>query len=349
MKIRKRFKIDKLDKKKIIRSLAVVLAIVIVVSVGFIVLSKWEKADKNSGAVVDATVSNKTITYKGEEYSMKRNVDTILVIGLDETSEEIADHNESYNNSQEADFLTLFVFDNKNLTYSALQINRDTMADMDTYDVKGNKSTPVYQQIALSHTYGDGKKQSCKNTVNAVKGLLDNIDIEGYIAVPMDFVAQINDLVGGVEVKVIQDLSMIDPELIEGETVTLSGNQALTYVRTRYGLDDSSNATRMERQQQYLEAFFSQAVKAAESDKDLVDNFLNSDTMNSVEANNINKVQDIARNITEYEYTEIYTLTGESKPAKNNTTGQENMEFYPDEDSIQEVIIKLLYEPVIKK
>ncbi len=44
------------------------------------------------------------------------------------------------------------------------------------------------------------------------------------------------------------------------------GNHALTYVRTRGGLEDSSNLRRMERQRQYLIALQKKLTEKADSD-----------------------------------------------------------------------------------
>ncbi len=68
----------------------------------------------------------------------------------------------------------------------------------------------------------------------------------------MDAVPIINDAVGGVTVTVLDDMTSADPALEKGAEVTLQGKQALTYVRTRRGLDDSTNLHRMERQRQYM-------------------------------------------------------------------------------------------------
>ena len=61
-------------------------------------------------------------------------------------------------------------------------------------------------------------------------------------------------MVGGVTLTVTSDFSAIDPHLVEGETITLYGDQALTYVRSRYNIDDETNLARMARQRQYLAA-----------------------------------------------------------------------------------------------
>lgn len=81
----------------------------------------------------------------------------------------------------------------------------------------------------------------------------------------MGAVPYINDLVGGVPVTVLDDFSGIDDSLVEGETITLKGEQALHYVRIRGGLEDSSNLNRMKRQQQYLESMAEQIGKLDEN------------------------------------------------------------------------------------
>ena len=78
--------------------------------------------------------------------------------------------------------------------------------------------------------------------------------------------ALLNDLVGGVTLEVLDDFSGIDDTLVQGETVTLKGQQALTYVRSRGGLEDSTNLHRMERQRQYLSALQGQLSSKAQSD-----------------------------------------------------------------------------------
>ena len=87
-------------------------------------------------------------------------------------------------------------------------------------------------QLALAHTYGSGEEDSCENTVLAVSNLLYGMEIDHYVSLTMDGVALLNDLVGGVPVEVLDDFSGIDDSLVQGETVTLRGRQALTYVRS---------------------------------------------------------------------------------------------------------------------
>ena len=86
----------------------------------------------------------------------------------------------------------------------------------------------------------------------------------------MDAVPIFNDLVGGVEVEVLHDFTGIDDTLIKGEKVILMGEQALRYVRSRKGVEDSSNTSRMERQQQYVYALYEATKKSMESNPDFI-------------------------------------------------------------------------------
>lgn len=65
--------------------------------------------------------------------------------------------------------------------------------------------------------------------------LLYGVEIDHYISLMMDGVAVLNDLAGGVTLKVMDDFGAFDPALVQGETVTLRGEQALKeYGVSRY-------------------------------------------------------------------------------------------------------------------
>ena len=343
MRTFKKFGTDKLERKVIIRAVAISLALILVVCGVLFLLDRWESSTVDEP--VTPQVSEDILEYNGKRYVQKNNLFSLLLIGLDETSEEINQHESSYNNSQEADFLMLLVFDSKNNTYSALHINRDTIAKMDTYYADGKPGPSEYKQIALSHTFGDGKAQSCKNTVNAVQNLLEGVEVDAYISVPMDVVGKVTDFVGGVDVTVLQDMTTINEAWTKGAVITLDKSNALQYVRTRYGLDESSNAVRMQRQQQFLEALFNKSVDAIGNDREFVENFFSSDIMDNLEATQLTRIESIAKNLPDYKYTGVYELEGESKIV-SASGDQQNIEFTASEESIKESIINLYYEQI---
>ena len=276
------------------------------------------------------------IKYEGEKYVAKKNVESFLVIGLDKFEGEAA--TDSYNNDQQADFLMLFVFDNDAKTCTALHINRDTIANVNVLDLSGNKTYSLKQQIALSHTYGNGRNVSCRNVSDAVSELLMGVKVNHYISLKMDALPIFNDLVGGVEVEVLDDFSGIDDTLVKGDKVTLMGEHALRYVRTRKNLEDSSNSTRMKRQQQYINALYAKTQQViAEDEKFIVEASLEmSDYI--VSDRSVTQLQTLANKFNTYEFLGIKDIQGESK------LGDEYIEFYPDEKSVKDITVELFYE-----
>ncbi len=327
------------SKEKRIRNLryaAIILAIILVVSSLLFLVKIWENKQNKFPAQEPGVVST-DIKYKGDNYKLNDNIQTILVLGLDKFETE---DTESYNNNKQADFLMLFVVDHDNESITALHINRDTMAQMNILGVAGDKVGAVEKQIALAHTYGNGREVSCRNVANAVSSLLMNIEIDHYVSVTMDAVSVYNDFVGGVEVTVLDDFSGIDDTLIKGETVNLLGEHALNYVRTRYGLEDSTNERRMVRQRQYLEALYQKSLECMNSDENFVVNagmkladYIVSDYTGT-------RLQEIAKQLSGYQFVEIRELEGK------NIRGDKHIEFYPDEDSIEETVISLFYTPI---
>ncbi len=338
MRKRRSFNEKKFELKRILRAAAIVFAVAAVIAVALLILKWWENSQQGGVIVPSPSKVNDNITVDGVDYSKKKNIETLLLMGLDKyEGEQSAD---SYNNNLQSDFLMLFVFDHANSSYNALHINRDTMADIDILGLADEKTGSVNKQLALAHTYGNGGSSSAKNVVNSVSRLLNNTELEHYLSVTMDAVPYINDKVGGVEVEVLDDFTGIDDTLVKGETVTLFGDRALTYVRTRYGMDDSTNSTRMVRQRQYLEALFDKAGQAVSEDATLIAEVTEEMWDKTVSDYDIVEMQEVLTCISEYELDTFYALEGE------NVVGEQYMEFYPTEESVNSTILKLFYTPV---
>ena len=282
----------------------------------------------------------KILEFEGETYILKENVETFLVLGLDKYDENII--SDSYNNNQQADFLMLMVFDHDAKTYSTIHINRDTMVEVDVLGVAGDVIGTQNKQIALSHTYGKGGSISNSNTAKAVSKLLCGVKVRHYMSLTLDSIPLMNKLVGGITLEVLDDFSGVEgaENLIKGETVTLSPEEAQIYVQTRKELSDSTNATRMERQRQYLEAMRTQIEKKVENDNEFLTktviemaDYMESDCSST-------RLQEIGKKMQEYEFVQINDIKGESKVGKGG-----HMEFYPDENDLKRVVIDLFYVP----
>ncbi len=315
--------------------LIVVLLAVIIVGGLFAVWyyeNRQKEADTPEGL-------ERQIQYEGKTYRLRDDLETVLFIGLDTFSNESQD--DTYRNNQQADFLLLVVFDKTTGAYSAIHINRDTIAKVRVLGIGGRVVDVREQQIALSHAYGSGDSDSAWNTVRAVSTLLHDVNIDHYFTLTMEAVGGINDWVGGVEVTLADDFTALDPTMVQGKTMTLMGDQALYYVRSREGLDDPTNIHRMERQREYMIALWKKMYDAMKDNDhfavDMMKNFAD-DVQTDYSTSQIEQLID---RVGELKMEDIYTLEGES------VKGEQFMEFYVDQDSLMELLIKVFYEPVM--
>lgn len=285
---------------------------------------------------------DKVMAYGGVDYVLKDRVETFLILGLDKYEENIT--SDSYNNNQQSDFLMLMVFDNEAKTYSTIHINRDTMVDIDVLGVAGNKVDSVRKQIALAHTYGNGGAISNSNVARSVSSLLCDVRINYTMSLTLDSIGAMNGIVGGVTIdEVLDDFSDVEggERLIKGaKDVTLTDAEAQLYVQHRRELDDSSNANRMIRQRQYLEAMRLKIEARAEAD----DEFPVKAALEMSEYMMYNcsetVLQGLAEKMQEYEFVEIKEIDGESSVGADG-----KMEFVPNEDSVKQLVINLFYKP----
>jgi LCP family protein required for cell wall assembly len=324
----------RIDKKRILLIGLAVLAAAILVLAALILIGKWEE---NQGRYPEFGSNEDVISYKGVNYTKKKDLDTFLVIGLDKF--EGANSSDSYNNDQQADFIMLFVFDHSSKKYSAIHVDRDTIAKINVLGVAGNSIGTVNKQIALSHTYGNGRDVSCRNTADAVSEILMGVRVNHYISLKLDSVSIFNDLVGGVEVTVLDDFTGVDNTLVKGETVTLMGEQALTYVRSRHGMDDSSNGARMKRQQQYLRALYDKTCKVIEDDENFIVDASLAMSDYIISDRSVTQLQELAKKMTSYEFTEVHELQG------RNEIVDGLVEFYSDTAAVKQLVIDLFYSP----
>ena len=264
-----------------------------------------------------------------EATSPKKNLETILVMGLDKN--ERSEMLEGYVNKTQSDFLLLLVIDQENRSINSLQINRDTMTEITRLGVFGGATGKYTAQIALAHAYGSGGSDSALNAVKAVSNFLGGVKIDHYMTFTMDSVALVNDMVGGVTVFIEDDFSEMDPSLVQGQEITLKGEQALHFVRGRTNVADGTNLNRMARQRQYMMGLYEKIMAAAAQDeafpeklvKKLADAF---DTDLSVY-----QLDSLFDTLLECKMGEILTIEGE------NVRG-EFMEFYADPDSVAQAV-----------
>lgn len=326
----------------------VVLALVcigLVIVLGLIAAHVWES--RMNAEIEDAgkqltshTQSLHTAqVFMNDTWYAQRNMETLLIMGLDDDG--VLAETDSYNNDSQTDFLALLMRDLDTGRTSAIHINRDTMTDITTLGVTGQPTGTRYAQLALAYNYGNGDQVSSSNVVSAVEHLLYGMEVDHYITVTMDAVPIINDWAGGVTVEVLDDFTGIDDSLIQGEIIRLDGKQALTYVRTRMGLDDSTNLHRMERQRQYAADWAKGAQSKLSDTQAIADLLIQLDGYYRSDCT-VEELDAFARVLGSNPSMQTYEIQGEA------VKGETYMEFYPDEDALQQLILELFYVPVVQ-
>jgi len=272
------------------------------------------------------------------QWHAKKDVDTLLVIGVDGLDRQLTASN-SYNNSRPAAFLALYVRDAESGESTVIHLNRDTMTQIPVLGVTGQSAGSMYGQLALAFNYGRGEGDSSRNTVHAVSHLLYGIDVDHYITVAMDAVPIVNDWVGGVTLEIADDFTGIDDALVQGTNVTLHGDQALTYVRTRRGLDDSTNIRRMERQRQYASAWLKEAKPFLQDENAVADLMMSMSDYHYSDCT-AEELVFFAEALAETPSQTICELEGRA------VQGEVYMEYHLDETAVQNLVLSVFYEPV---
>ncbi len=294
-----------------------------------------DEEDQDDKTIIFPDESGGTIDYEGSKYRLKKKLETTLIIGLDTFEEDVKEGDPT--NVHQADLLYLIISDKTNNTYSTIHINRDTMTKVKILTSTGKMLRKDVKQICLSYGYGATSPIQSRNTIDAVSHLFNGIKINHYVSVTMDGVAVLNDAVGGITVEVMDDID----EMKAGEYVTLTGDQALRYVRARRSVESNpTNLRRMERQSQYIDEFRKQfAQKSAESDtftfKALAElgDYMHSDCA-------IEQLSDIVNTVLTYECLGDYKLEGE---ALSDGT---YIQFWPDQDKLVELYLNVFCDKI---
>lgn len=280
--------------------------------------------------------ASKTIVRDGIEYFPRQDITVMMVLGIDKTGP--VEASGSYNNSGLADVISLLIFDETNQNCRILQLNRDTMLNVRVLGLGGRYAGTRYGQLALSHMYGSGLEDSCENTRETVSQFLYGLHIDYYLSMNMDAISVMTDAVGGVQVEVKDDFSAVDPTIQMGLQL-LNGQQAINFVRTRKDVADQMNVTRMQRHREFMNGLLEGLRAKLDTEDgfalktyDSVSPYVVTDCSGSV-------ISAIADRYGDYPLVEIVSPEGENK------MGDQYMEYYVDEEKLDELILRLFYAP----
>lgn len=339
----------------------VMVLLIAVVAVGITVILIREKGKASLRDMSRTLIDSKALEeaesayYDGKEYKYNNNLINILLIGTDcPLTVSQRRETDAIMDVGFADTLFLVTIDPDKKSVDCISINRNTMTNVDYY------LADVYvfsedAQVTRQYGVGKGLEDSCSRTVKAVSGIFGNIPIHGYASISLDAIKPLNNIVGGVEVEVLEDIpSYVNNEVSQaeygigdslmnviGNRVLLSDDQAYAYLRYR-GAYEGDSAKRLDRQRQYLKALIKKIIDNTKKDitfpmkvRDALSEWL---------------VTDIDDNELIYLVSSLafYKLNIDSVTHLPGTTrlGEDTVEeFYPDKDALREIIINKFYKP----
>lgn len=275
------------------------------------------------------------VVYNGKTYEYNKNITSILFMGVDKRELEETEVNGT---GGQADVIVLFAVDTKTGKISMINISRDTMTDVTVYSANGGYVGSQEQQLCLAYAYGDGKKTSCENTVNSVKGLFYNIPIKSYLALDLDGIAAVNDSIGGVDVTSPETIG----DFVNGQNYHLEGSLAESFVRSRNHESADANTLRMQRQQVYATQFMNKVISATKEKITTPVDLFNSSSPYTCTNLNPSKILYLAQSVVMSNgmSVEMNTVPGEAK------MGETYAEYYVNESEFYELFLNVFYTPI---
>ncbi len=314
-------------------------AVLAVAGLGYAGIQKKKAAEAASAkATVEADDSN-TVTWQGKTYKYNQNLSNYLLLGVDKRTP--AETRVGKADAGQADALFLLSLNRKTKEMTMISIPRDTMTDVESFDLEGKSLGKSKDHISLSYGYGDGGAESFKLTQEAVSNLFYGLPIQGYLAMNLDGIPELTKSLGGLKVTVPNNsLEYKYPEFAEGAEVTLTEENTEVFLRSR-DVDESQSAIyRMERQKAFLDAFSKKAKECYEQNaKFAADLFvaIKPYTVTNISEDRLMKLFQTADEGDGY--TE-WTVPGEG------TQGLSYDEYHVDDDALYTKIMETFYQEI---
>ncbi len=222
------------------------------------------------------TIGN-IITYNGDDYQYNSNLTNILFMVIDKW--EPFESSYEPGEAGKSDILLLLSIDKDTKEGTILEINPETITEIDLYDKFGSYESSVEDSISLQYAYGIGGSQSCWATQKTVSELLCNLDIDGYLVLNAGGIIDIFDELGVVDEIDGQDFM---PDIMFGlsDKITEAGSLKLipalaqyldAYVLTDMSVDVMKNLFEVQFDQKHIMTLPGESVMEEEHERYYVD------------------------------------------------------------------------------
>ncbi len=333
----------KKGKKTVLIILAILLAIVVVLVSTFFILTyigklQFHKDDTHISNQSVQIEDDTTITYKNKKYKLNKNIVSVLIIGVDR---ENINQNLGTGKNGQADVIFVATVDTKTKKACIIPISRETMVDINLYTANNSYAGNKKEPICLSYAYGSSPKESSKNVLTSVRRLLYGINISRYVAIELDGVAYLSNMVDGIQIMCSEDMTYQGNVYKKGEKLNLKGDLAIRYIQFR-GDDLEANTRRMQRQKEFLSALINKTGNAVIDDFTKLPKFyknLSPYFSSNVSLAQITYLAQECLSLNFGDKLEYKTIDGVL------TQGEKWVEFTPNEDSLLQTVIDTFYIP----
>lgn len=335
-------------KKTVTVVLCVVMALILltVASVGYVWYSGKMKMIQRTPAIkpgdgFTAIVnSDNTVVYEGKVYRYNENVTAVLCMGVDndkKTSGGVA----VTGRAGQADALYLIAIDTSNGKSSVIGIPRDTICDIDIYSKSGGYIGVEQTQICLAFAYGDGKKQSCENTVKAVSRLLYGMPVNSYFSVDNKSIPALHNAVGKITVVPNETVSNGNMVFKKGVPTVLTGSNVFQYLQARNQENVNASYLRMERQLDYIKKYGAAVIEKTKNNILFPVELYKKVQKNAITNVDVTKIAYLATAVVNNKSdmsVEYISIEGEQIKGDDGYA-----EFYPDEKKLFETVLQVYY------
>ena len=315
------------------------VAVLAVAGLGYVGIQKKKAAEAASAEATAEADDSNTVTWQGKNYKYNQNLSNYLLLGVDKRTP--AETRVGKADAGQADAIFLLSLNRKTKEMTLISIPRDTMTDVESFDLEGKSLGKSKDHISLSYGYGDGGAESCKLTQEAVSNLFYGLPIQGYLAMNLDGIPELTKSVGGLTVTVPNNsLEYKYPEFAEGAEVTLTEENTEVFLRSR-DVDESQSAIyRMERQKAFLDAFSKKAKECYEQNAKFAANLFVAIKPYTVTNISEDRLMKLFQTADEGDgYTE-WTVPGEG------TQGLSYDEYHVDDDALYTKIMETFYQEI---
>ncbi|MBR2548025.1 MAG: LCP family protein [Eubacterium sp.] len=329
-----------MSRKQVVKSILIVGLLIVAAAGVFYAIHLYDNRSTGKAERQNAA-PDPVYLYLGDyEYEVTDNIKTYLLVGTDGSGSK---PNAKHYHGPMADYQLLLIINKTKGTYGFVEIDRDTITDVIRIEEDGNdeSATTVEEQICTATWYGRDIEQGLDNLTESVSYLLGGLGIDGYYAVNMDDIDKVNHAVGGVTVKIEDDFSEQDEEMVPGAEVHLTDEQAVLFVRSRMDIGNGSNESRMKRQRVYMQALMDKSREEMAGNKTFANDLFKE--LKGIAVTNLpgNRISAAANLVYKSENLGTYEIEGEHTIGRVEGDKRDYAQFYADEESIAKILTEL--------